>query len=75
MGHTLESNGAPVPLDGTIMQIGPAKHVHDELWARCLVLDDGEMTLAFAIVDNTMISRPIHDAAKRLIRICGLAGP
>ncbi len=23
-----------VPLDGTIMQTGPAKHVHDELWVR-----------------------------------------
>lgn len=56
-----------VPLDGTIMQIGPAKHVHDELWARCLVLDDGQSTLAIAIVDNTMISRSIHETAKRLI--------
>ncbi len=56
-----------VPLDGTIMQIGPAKHVRDELWARCLVLDDGETKLAFAEVDNTMISREIHDAAKAMI--------
>ena len=57
-----------VPLDGTIMQIGPAKHVHDELWVRCLVVDDGTTKLAFAEVDNTMISRPIHDAAKAMIR-------
>lgn len=56
-----------VPLDGTIMQIGPAKHVHDELHARCLVLDDGKTKLAFAVVDNTMISAEIHDHAKRLI--------
>ncbi len=56
-----------VPLDGTIMQIGPAKQVHDELHARCLVLDDGKTKLAFAIVDNTMISSEIHDHAKRLI--------
>lgn len=56
-----------VPLDGTISQVGPAKHVHDELWVRCLVLDDGETRLAFAEVDCTMISRPIHDAAKRMI--------
>lgn len=56
-----------VPLDGTIMQIGPAKHIHDELWARCLVLDDGDTKLAIAIVDNTMVSREIHDEAKRLV--------
>jgi neutral ceramidase len=56
-----------VPLDGTIMQIGPAKHVHDELHARCLVLDDGVTRLAFAIVDNTMISAEVIDRAKRLI--------
>lgn len=57
-----------VPLDGTIMQIGPAKHIHDELWVRCLVLDDGTTKLAFAEVDNTMVSRPIHDAAKAMIK-------
>ncbi len=56
-----------VPLDGTIMQIGPARHVHDELWARCLVLSDGETKLAFAIVDNTMISQEVHAAAKAQI--------
>lgn len=56
-----------VPLDGTIMQTGPARHVHDELHARCLVLDDGTTRLAFAIVDNTMISREVMDEAKRLI--------
>ena len=57
-----------VPLDGTILQIGPAKHVHDELWVRCLVLDDGTTKLAFAQVDNTMISRELHDAAKNMIK-------
>lgn len=56
-----------VPLDGTIMQIGPATHVHDELWARCLVLDNGTTKLAFAQVDSTMISKEIHDEAKRQI--------
>jgi hypothetical protein len=30
-----------VILDGAIMQIGPGTHVHDELYALCLVLDDG----------------------------------
>jgi neutral ceramidase len=56
-----------VPMDGTIMQIGPAVHVHDELFARCLVLDDDTTKLAFAVVDNTMISDEIHNMAKQLI--------
>ncbi len=53
-----------VPLDGTIMQVGPAKDVHDELHARCLVLGDGETRLAFVVVDNTMVSREVLDRAK-----------
>lgn len=56
-----------VPLDGTIMQIGPANGVHDELHARCLVLDDGETRLAFAVADCTMISKSVIDRAKREI--------
>lgn len=56
-----------VPLDGTIMQIGPAKDVHDELHARCLVLDDGTTRLAFAVIDNTMVSREVYDHAKKLV--------
>ncbi|MCB1089056.1 MAG: hypothetical protein KDM63_18620, partial [Verrucomicrobiae bacterium] len=56
-----------VPLDGTIMQIGPAKHVHDELHARCLVLDDGSTKLAIAVVDCTMISKEVIDRAKVLV--------
>lgn len=56
-----------VPLDGTIMQIGPAKHVHDELHSRALVLDDGSTRIAIVIVDNTMISGPVLDKAKAMI--------
>lgn len=55
-----------VPLDGTIMQIGPARHVHDELHARALVLDDGKTRLALVVVDCTMISREIIDRARAL---------
>src|SRR5215212_11049237 len=44
-----------------------ATHVHDELHARCLVLDDGTTKLAFAIVDSCMIPRGVVDDAKRLI--------
>ncbi len=56
-----------VILDGTIMQIGPAKHVHDELHARCLVLDDGATRVAFVICDTTMFSRELVDRARQLI--------
>jgi neutral ceramidase len=54
-------------LDGVIQQNGLASHVHDELFARCLVLDDGITRIAFAIVDNTMISREIMDQARAII--------
>src|SRR5690606_3715100 len=45
----------------------PAAHVHDELHARTLVLDDGEKILAFVISDNVGINREVLDEAKRLI--------
>jgi hypothetical protein len=51
-----------------------AAHVHDELHARCLVLDDGQTRLAIAVCDSCMIPRDILDAAKRRIeKQCGLA--
>src|SRR5512141_1153994 len=57
-----------VSLNGPIMQIGPAAHVHDELHVRCLALDDGARRLAIAICDATMISREIFDRAKALVQ-------
>lgn len=47
--------------------VPPATHIHDELHARCLVLDDGETRLVFAIVDNVGVLREVFDEAKRLI--------
>ena len=46
----------------------PARHIHDELHARCLVLDDGRTRLAFVICDNVGIPREVYDAAKRQLR-------
>ena len=46
----------------------PATHVHDELHARCLVLDDGTTKLVFAIVDNVGIDRRVFDEAKKRIQ-------
>ena len=45
----------------------PATHVHDELHARCLVLDDGYTKLMFIVVDNIAMNRDLTDEAKRLI--------
>ncbi|WP_406693601.1 neutral/alkaline non-lysosomal ceramidase N-terminal domain-containing protein [Singulisphaera sp. Ch08] len=45
----------------------PATHIHDELHARCLVLDDGKTRLAFAICDNVGIPREVFDTAKKMV--------
>jgi hypothetical protein len=44
----------------------PALGVHDELHARCLVLDDGNTRLAIVVCDNLSIAREACDEAKRL---------
>lgn len=45
----------------------PATHVHDPLFVRSLVLDDGATQIAFAVVDNVGVPRVVCDEAKRLI--------
>jgi hypothetical protein len=45
-----------------------AKHIHDELHARCLVLNDGQTRLAIVVCDSCMIPREVMDAAKLLIQ-------
>src|SRR5262249_26479868 len=42
-------------------------NIHDQLHARCVVLDDGETRLAIVVADSCMIPRPIFDAAKKLV--------
>ena len=44
-----------------------ATHVHDELHARCLVLDDGQSKLAIAVVDSCVIPTDVVDAAKKIV--------
>lgn len=39
---------------------------HDPLRARCLVLDDGQTKIAFAICDSCMIPREVFDRAKAI---------
>ena len=43
-----------------------ATNVHDELHARCIVLDDGQTRLALVVVDSCMVPREIFDEAKRV---------
>jgi neutral ceramidase len=45
----------------------PSKHVHDELHARCLVLNDGNTKLAIVVCDLLGVHRIVSDEARRLI--------
>ena len=56
LGLTIVGNFAPQPI---------AKHVHDQLHVRCLVLDDGKTKLAFAVADNLHLARDVWDEAKQ----------
>lgn len=47
----------------------PAKHIHDPLFVRALVLDDGKQRIAFAICDNLGMPREVCDEARRLTAI------
>ncbi len=49
------------------MQDRKASHVHDELKARAVILDDSRNQLAIVVVDNCMIPREIFDEAKRRV--------
>ena len=46
----------------------PATHIHDELHARCLVMDDGEVKLAIVLCDNVGIPQDVFDLAKEFHR-------
>jgi hypothetical protein len=58
LGEMIVGNWTPIP----------ATHVHDELYARCLVLDDGRTRVAIVVADNVGIPRRVLDEAKRLAR-------
>lgn len=51
---------------GVIARGGPATAIHDELFARAIVLDDGLTRLAIVVCDLRMIGRPVVDRAKGL---------
>src|SRR5687768_18010735 len=45
----------------------PSTHIHDELHARCLVLDDGRTKLALVVCDLLGFHRSVSIEARRLI--------
>ena len=45
----------------------PARHIHDPLYARALVLDDGAHRIALVVCDNVAVAREAIDAAKKII--------
>ena len=46
----------------------PAQHVHDELYARSLVLDDGKTKIALVVCDLLGLHRSVSVEARRLIQ-------
>eukprot|EP01031_Cornospumella_fuschlensis_P001813 gene1813-2262_t len=45
----------------------PSTHIHDELHARCLVLDDGKTKLALVVCDLLGLHRSLSLAAREMI--------
>ena len=52
---------------GVISRGSLAANIHDELYARCIVLDDGKFKVAIAVCDLRMISRDVIDAARETL--------
>lgn len=44
-----------------------ARQIHDELHARCLVLDNGSQRIGIVVADSLGIPREVFDEAKRLV--------
>src|SRR4029079_6793909 len=58
------------PLLGTSLNGGMqdriAEHIHEELHARALLLDDGEQRLAIVVCDSCLVPRKLLDLSKNL---------
>jgi neutral ceramidase len=46
----------------------PSTHVHDDLWVRVVVLDDGKTRVALAVCDLIGISQDVSDKARQLVQ-------
>ncbi len=56
-----------LPIVGDFTQ-SSATHVHDELHAKCVVLDDGRTRLALVIVDSISIRADVCTATKEMVK-------
>ena len=45
-----------------------ASYIHDEMHARCLLLDDGSTIIGFVICDSLKISRHVCDEARKILK-------
>lgn len=65
------AQGNITPALGTGMYSGflpyPARHVHDDLWVRCLALDDGQTRMALVVCDVLDIMWHVSEAARQRI--------
>ncbi len=57
----------PVLVNGGFLEASADK-VNDPVYAKCLVLDDGSVQVALAVVDSCMLPRDLLDAAKKMAR-------
>jgi neutral ceramidase len=55
-----------LPIIGGFVPV-PSTHIHDELNARCLVLDDGKQKIALVVCDLLALSVSVSEEARRLI--------
>lgn len=56
-----------VSLDGVISKNGPVTGVHDRIFSRALVLDDGKTRIAICVNDLCMVERSYFDRAKAIV--------
>lgn len=56
-----------VSLDGVISKNGPVTGVHDKIFSRALVLDDGTTRVAICVNDLCMVERSYFDRAKKIV--------
>lgn len=57
----------PVIVNGMFLE-RIAEKAHDQIYARCLVMDDGASKVAVVVVDSCMMPRDLLDAAKEMAR-------
>lgn len=56
-----------VSLDGVISKNGPVTGVHDRIYSRALVLDDGNTRVAICVNDLCMVERSYFDRVKKIV--------